>query len=150
MKKLTNEYHRHGISFLFPAGWELSEESQEDAQTVTVSDQGPFWSVTILKRRPRAEHVMSEAIEAFQSVYDEIDEYTDSAVLLGEPALARNLEFVSMELINCVYLRALEVGGRTLFVMAQVTDHERNDYDAIFAAISASLKVDDDSVILIE
>lgn len=147
---LTNEYHQQGISFRFPAGWELAEESQDDSLTITVSDQGPFWSVTILRRRPRAEHVISEAIEAFESVYDDVDEYNAAADLLGEPALARNLEFIALELINCVFLRAIEIGGRTLFVMAQVTDHERQDYDSIFAAISESLRLDDDSTILIE
>lgn len=147
---LTNEYHQQGISFRFPTGWELTEESQDDSQTITVSDEGPFWSVTILRRRPRAEQVIAEAIEAFESVYDDVDAYNAAAELLGEPALARNLEFIAVELVNCVYLQALEVGGRTLFVMAQVTDHERETYDSVFAAISESLRLDDDSMILIE
>lgn len=142
-------YQGHGISFRYPEGWELSEEPRDDALTITVSDAGPFWSVTVLSRRPRSKHVLEQACKAFHEEYDEVDDYPATARLAGRDVPARNLEFVSLELINCVMLRACEVGGRTLFVMAQVTDHERADYEQIFEWISESLTCDDDGQIMI-
>jgi len=141
---LTSEYRNHGICFHYPRSWQQTEESSDDAITVTVADAGTFWSITILHRRPPAMQVMSEALAAFQDEYEDIDEYEAQAVLNGEDALARNLEFVAMELINCVFLRVIEVGAQTLFVMAQVTDHERKDYEPQFEAITASIRVDED------
>jgi hypothetical protein len=88
--------------------------------------------------------VLEEATSAFRDEYDELDEYPATASLGGQPAAARNLEFVSLELINCVQLRAQEAGGRTLFVLAQVTDHQRDEYEPTFQAISDSQRPDAD------
>ncbi|WP_437185098.1 hypothetical protein SH668x_002188 [Planctomicrobium sp. SH668] len=144
---LTREYRGHGLTFKYPNGWELTEEPGEDTFTVSVTDMGTFWSATVLQGRPLASKVLSEAVEAFDSEYDDVDEYPAESILSGMKASAVNLEFVSLELINCVYLRAVEIGSRTLFVMAQVTDHEREEYEPLFEEMSASLELgDDDSV----
>jgi hypothetical protein len=147
--ELDRDYSGHGISFRYPAAWELSEERREDAATISVSDDGPFWSVTILQRRPRTEDVLNEAVRAFRDEYEELDEYPQNGTIGGEPAEGCNLEFVSLELINCVSLRAQVAGGRTLFVMAQVTDHERQAYEEVFQAISNTLQAAPDEEILI-
>lgn len=139
--RLTEEFRGQGISFRYPHGWEISQESREDAFTVSVSDAGPFWSVTILYLSPPAERVLEEATAAFRKEYDNVDEYPAQGLLNGTQTDARNLEFVALELINCVFMQAVEAGEQTLFVMAQVTDHERSEYESIFEAISDSLHV---------
>jgi hypothetical protein len=140
-------YQAHGISFSYPGHWDLSEESRDEALTASVGDSGAFWTLTVLRRRPRAEKVLDEAVQAFREEYEELDEYPVGATIGGESALGRNLEFVALELVNCVFLRALEIGGKTLFVMAQVTDHEREDFEPIFNAITNSVGVDSDDKI---
>ncbi|HWL11104.1 MAG TPA: hypothetical protein VNQ76_22030 [Planctomicrobium sp.] len=147
---LDQLYQQHDVAFRYPGHWELGEESRDDAVTISVSESGAFWSLTILRRRPRAERVIDEAVKAFQEEYDDVDEYPVGATLGGESAIGKNLEFVALELINCVMMRAVDVGGRTLFVMAQVTDHERDQFEPIFDAISDSLQFAPDSEILIE
>jgi len=147
---LDEVYRGNDISFRYPGHWERGEESRDDAVTISVGDLGAFWSVTVLRRRPKAERVLEEAIQAFEDEYDEVDQYPVGATLGGESGLGKNLEFVALELINCVMLRAVEVGGRTYFVMAQVTDHERDQFEPIFEAISASLEFAPDSEILIQ
>ncbi len=142
-------YKKHDISFQYPGHWELSEESRDDAVTVSVGDSGAYWSVTVLRRRPRAARVLEEAVTAFRDEYQDIDEYPVGATLGGEVAVAKNLEFVALELINCVMLRAVELGGRTIFVMAQVTDHERDQFEPMFDTISASLEFSPDADISI-
>ncbi|SFH87515.1 hypothetical protein [Planctomicrobium piriforme] len=146
---LDRVYQGQGVSFRYPANWELAEEPREDALTLSVSEGAAFWSITILRRRPRAERVVKEAIQAFREEYDDLDEYPAAATLVGETAVGRNLEFVALELINCVFMRALETGGRTLFVLAQVTDHERDEYEPVFDAISESLTIAPDDEILL-
>jgi hypothetical protein len=148
--QLDRTYHGHGILFRFPEGWELIEEEREEALMISVSDAGPFWSVTILRHRPRAERVLKEACQAFRDEYEDVDEYDIQGTVGGQPVPARDLEFVSLELINFVSMRAVEAGGKTLFVMAQVTDHEREAYEPVFQAINDSLKCDDDERTLSE
>jgi len=144
---LKATYHQHGITFCYPEGWELVEETQDDVITITATDAGPFWSLSLLQRRPRATQVLAEAIAAFRDEYDDVDDYPAQTLLNGEPAESRNLEFVSLELINCVFLSAVEAGGRTLFVMTQVTDHERADYEQQFEEITASVQIDPDDTL---
>jgi len=149
MSQLSS-YAGHGIQFHYPAGWELSEESRDEAMTITVSDDAAFWSVTVMRRRPRAERVLEEATQAFREEYEEIDEYPADGLLARREAVGRNLEFVALELINCVFMRAVEVGGRTLFTLAQVTDHERQRYEPVFEAINDSLTPAADEEVLID
>ena len=147
---LEQQYQGHGIIFRYPSGWELTEEARDDAHTVTVSEIGAFWCVTVLKRRPRAADVLEQACEAFRQEYDEIDIYPGRQVTLaGKEVDAQDLEFVALELVNCVSLRAFEHGGRTIFVMSQMTDHERDTYADVFQEISESLQCDSDENILI-
>lgn len=143
-------YQAHGVTFGYPGHWELSEESRDDAMTVSVGDGGAFWSITVLRRRPRAERVLEEAVQAFWDEYENIDEYPVEAMLAGESAIGRNIEFVAFELVNCVFMKALEIGGRTFFVMAQVTDHEREQFEPIFDSITASMHPEGDDQILLQ
>ncbi|WP_437194325.1 hypothetical protein [Planctomicrobium sp. SH527] len=143
-------YQAHGVTFGYPGHWELTEEPRDDAITVSVGDSGAFWSITVLRSRPRAERVLEEAIQAFKDEYEDVDEYPVEAAMAGESAIGRNIEFVALELVNCVFMRTLEIGGRTFFVMAQVTDHEREQFEPIFDAITASVQPEADDQVLLQ
>ncbi len=146
---LGETYRGHGISFQYPGHWELTEEQGDETVTISVGDAGAFWSLTILNRRPHAEHVIEEAVKAFEDEYEEVDSYPLHARLAGESAQGKNLEFMAMELVNCVSLLSVEIGGRTLLVMSQVTDHEQDQFNPFFDAITASVTVAPDSEIII-
>ncbi|WP_437201731.1 hypothetical protein [Planctomicrobium sp. SH664] len=147
--EIQQRYQRNGVEFEYPEPWELTEEPRDGALTITVGDGGAFWSVTVLKQRPEVEAVLDQACAAFREEYDELDEYPAPCNIGGETVAGRQLEFVSQDLINLVQMAAVEAGGVTLFVMSQVTDHERDQFELLFQRISRSLHPAPDENILI-
>lgn len=141
---LDQEYSGHGIRFRYPGTWELTEE--EDGRDVTISVSSPetsFWSVSLLDARPDPKRVIREALETFRSEYTELDEYEAKAQIQGKECEARDLQFVQYELINSAFLRALEIGSKTVLLLSQGTDHELEDTKPVLDAICASFQWDE-------
>ncbi len=120
-------YLTHGISFRYPEDWELSVQPQEQAQEIEIivdSPQTSFWGLTLFFNGPQAEEVIKTALRTFQEEYDEIDIYPSTAKLCGRRTIARDLQFVCMDLINSTFLRAFETDRFTALVLFQATDNE--------------------------
>ncbi|MEW4488634.1 hypothetical protein AB1L42_11160 [Thalassoglobus sp. JC818] len=143
-------YRKHGIVFQYPQGWETMEQQTPDNDlTITVSDGAAFWSITLLWERPDVEHVLNEARSALEEEYGEVETTPVTTTLGDREAEGLDLNFVCLELINSVILRAVRTGRFTAFIMAQLTDHEREFYRPTFDEITASLDLDDDGDVII-
>ncbi len=146
----TNQVFRDlGISFQYPADWELQVEPREDGHTVTVNDGVAFWSMTMLTYRPPVEEVIEQAISAFEEEYEEMDVYKSEVEIARRKAQACKLEFVALELINTAFIRIFRTGRFTAFVLYQHTDHEQQKYEPLFTLINSTLDCDQDGDILI-
>ena len=118
-------YEQHGISFRYPADWELDEQSHEDGITITVSSsESVFWSITLFPTRPTPDHVLQTALAAYREEYSEIDESAVETELCDAPTWGWNLEFVCLDLINVVVLRSFRTGRFTALVLFQGMDRE--------------------------
>lgn len=138
-------YENHGIRFAVPSGWDVSEQSGEEGDlTITVDDGAAFWMLTLMRDRPPVERVLDEAQAAFRDEYDDVDANTFPVKIAGRDAVAVDMHFVCLELINLVAMRCVRTGRFTAFVMSQVTDHERDYYLPIFSALTESLDLDRD------
>ena len=138
-------YSGHGIRFRYPAHWDLTEDRTEDQIAVSIESPGTsFWTLTLFLRNPSPEHVLRTAVAAFQDEYDEMDTYEAEASLCHRRAIGRNLEFVSLELINSAFLRAFRTGRYTILVMYQGTDHELEETRDALEEITASLQCDEE------
>lgn len=143
---MFEDYQSHGVRFRYPALWEVGDEQRDDEVTITVtSPETSFWSVTILPRRPAPEEVIESAIGALRDEYDEIDIYPSEVELCHRTSVARDLEFVCLELLNSAYLRAFRTSRFTALVYYQGTDQELEQMRDSLEAISASLQCDEDS-----
>ncbi|TWT55545.1 hypothetical protein KOR42_26720 [Thalassoglobus neptunius] len=143
-------YRKHGIVFQYPQGLETMEQQTPDNDlTITVSDGAAFWSITLLWERPDIEHVLNEARSALEEEYGEVESIPVTTNLGDREADGLDLNFVCLELINSVILRAVRTGRFTAFIMAQLTDHEREFYRPMFDEITASLDLDDDGDVII-
>lgn len=143
-------YRNHGIHLTIPEGWEVEEQSNhENDLTITVSDGAAFWTLTLMWERPQVERVLLEAKQAFQEEYQELDAEEVHEKISRRDSQGVDMQFVCMELINHVSLRAFRTGRFTAFMMWQMTDHERRYYDPLFKELIDSLDVDQDGEILI-
>ena len=133
-------YHQHGFEFRYPGFWDLSERNGPDEVTVTVASPGTsFWSLSLFHERPRPEDLMESAVSAFREEYPALDVYPVDARLCGRPAVARDVEFLCLDLVNGASLRAFQIDGVTAFVLSQGTDEELESTRPILEAISDSL-----------
>jgi len=139
--ELFEKYDDHGVQFSYPGHWELSEQESENEVSVSVtSAETSFWALTLFFDGPDPEYVIKSALETFRDEYDEFDVYETKSKLSGHECVSRDLEFVCLELINSVFLRAFRADKFTAFVMYQGTDQELEQTRTIMDAICASLK----------
>jgi len=138
-------YHAHGVQFRFPSSWELSEQSRGNEAAITVeSPETSFWSLWLFFDCPTPQRVLETAVSALEQDYDEIDVYPVEARMCRRESLARDVEFVCLELINSAFLRAFQTDDFTALVFYQGTDHELERTRPILEGICKSLQWDGD------
>ncbi len=142
------EFQQHGIRFSYPEDWEIVDEHNGQAHTVTVSSpETSFWCVSVFDQLEPANSVLLAAIEAYQEEYDDVDAYpvdveeTEAALL--SQAIAWDVEFVCLELVNTVRLRAIEADSKTILVLYQGTDHELESTLPLLERMTESLTLTD-------
>jgi hypothetical protein len=133
-------YEGHGVRFGYPAYWELTEQEDEEAISITVaSPETSFWSISLFQDGPPPQRVLDSAVEAFREEYAEVDVYASAARTGQRPGVARDLDFVCFELINSAFLRAFQTERFTVLVLYQGFDGELEMTRPLLEAISASL-----------
>src|SRR5580704_9701761 len=133
-------YEGHGIRFRYPAYWELTEQEDEEATSITVaSPETSFWSISLFKDGPPPQQVLESAMEAFREEYTEVDVYASTARTGDRAGVARDVDFVCFELINSAFLRAFQTERFTVLVLYQGFDAELEMTLPLLEAISASL-----------
>jgi len=126
-------FEKHGIYFEYPDDWTLTEESGDTETTLTVEGPGTtFWSVTIVSGRPDSERLMESALVPFREMYPEHDVYESREKICLLPTVARDLDFVCLELISRACLRTCEASDFSLLVLYQTSEL---DDDAIKTAL---------------
>lgn len=143
---MTQEtYHSYGVRFRYPSQWELTEHRQDDELSITVaSPETSFWSLTLLPDGPSPDEIMASAVVAFEDEYEEIDIYKCEASICDRRSVARDVEFVCLELVNSAFLRAVRLGERSALVLYQGTDHELEETRETLEEISSSLHFEED------
>jgi hypothetical protein len=133
-------YHAHGVRFRYPDDWELSEQREGEQISITVSSpQTAFWTVSLFPGRPEPEDIVAAALDAFHEEYDELDDYPSKVRVCKRPTVARDVDFVCLELLNSAGIRAFRAPAFTVLVLFQLTDAERQETAPILERITKSL-----------
>jgi hypothetical protein len=136
-------YARHGVRFRYPADWEISEQEDGSQFSITVSSpHTSFWTVTLLADSPSPKEIVAAVLDAFHEEYDELDEYPARQRLCGQPTVARDIDFVCLELLNVARVRAFRAPDFTVLVMYQGTEGEFDETGPILEQITGSLSLD--------
>lgn len=138
-------YDQRGLSFDYPSSWELIEESTGDQRTITLQTAGAsFWTLTVFEDRPDPEQIVVSVLQAFRDDYEDIDVYEVLAAVQGQPAAAVDLDFVYLDLVNSVAIRAFETESASVLVMYQGIDREVEELRDRFNAVTESLAFEAD------
>lgn len=134
------EYHGHSVSFRYPSGWELLEESHGEERTITLQTAGAsFWTVTVFADRPEPERILESVLAAYREDYEDLDIYQSPETPGLLPAASADLDFVYLDLVNSVSIRALQAEDVSVVVIYQGTDHELEFLREKFEAVTESL-----------
>ena len=140
-------YDSNGVQFRFPQHWELHEERFDDQLTITVSiSETSFWTLSLFSSALQENELMETALDAFREEYEELDIYPVVETICHRESIARDLEFVCLELINSAFLRAFRTNNFTALILYQGTDQELEMTREPLEKISFSLQCEGDEL----
>jgi hypothetical protein len=133
-------YQAHGVRFRYPPEWDVTEQQEGDQISITVSSPATaFWTVSLFPGCPEPEDIVAAALDAFHEEYDELDEYPSKVRVCKCRTVARDIDFVCLELLNSAGIRAFRARQFTVLVLFQLTEAERAEITPIFESMTRSL-----------
>ncbi|MGQ0634832.1 MAG: hypothetical protein ACT4QC_09495 [Planctomycetaceae bacterium] len=139
-------YTAHGVQFRYPGEWQVSEQRDDGQVSITVSSpHTSFWTLTLLEGRPDPHDIVEAVVAAFRDEYEELDVYESRARVGQRKTVARDIDFVCLELLNTAKVRAFRTPGFTAMVLYQATDQELEQAGPVFEQITLSLACGDES-----
>ena len=138
---MDETYTSHGVTFQYPSDWELSETDEGGQITVSVSSpRTAFWTMSLFLDCPEPDDVVEAVLDAFREEYAEMDDYASRSRLCEGPTVARDIDFVCLELLNSARVRACRAGAFTVMVLYQWTEAEKDEILPILEKITGSVK----------
>ncbi len=138
---MDEQYAAHGVTFSYPADWELTEQDRDIEITITVaSPHTSFWTLTLFLDRPDPESVVETVLDAFREEYPDLDIYRSKARLCDCKTVSRDIEFFCLELVNSAWVRAFITDSFTALVLYQATDQELEWSRSLLEGMTKSLQ----------
>ncbi len=139
----TEPFTGHGVHFRFPRDWTVEEEPSPEQTTVTVQSPGTaFWTLSLFEDRPDPESIVASVMAAYEEMYKELDVYESDVQIFGEPAVARDIDFVCLDLVSSASLVAFQTMNHTVLVLFQGEDRELEVTRPLLEAMTRSLLCD--------
>ena len=136
-------YSGHGVRFQYPGHWELGEESNPEQVTITVQSPGTtFWTLSLFADQPDPDQIEASVMAAYEEMYEEMDVYESDVLVLGAPAIAREIDFVCLDLVSTAALIIFQTMNHTVLVMFQGEDRELETTRPLLESMTRSLLCD--------
>lgn len=136
-------YRGHGVQFEYPEHWAIQEESGADQTTISVQSPGTtYWTLSLFEDRPDAEQVAESVIAAYEEMYEELDIYEPDVQVLGVPAIARELDFVCLDLVSTASLIVFQSLKYTILITFQGEDRDLDKTRPVVELMTRSLLCD--------
>lgn len=143
---MSGVYQKGGLRFAYPENWTIEEEDDSEAtQAVTASSrETAFWSVMMYEGLRDLEPLVDCVAETLAAEYpqlerDPVEVCADTRYPDPPGSAGCDLSFSYLDLMNSALLRAFHHEGRTFLVLAQAEDHELEQVEPIFRAMTMSL-----------
>jgi hypothetical protein len=133
-------YQFHGVKFRYPSDWEITEQQMDEQLSITVSSPlTAFWTLSLFPDCPEPDDVVETVLAAFQEEYSEMDDYPSKDRVGKRPTIARDIDFVCLDVLNLARVRAFRTAGFTALVLFQLTEAEQDETGPILEMITRSL-----------
>jgi hypothetical protein len=137
-------FQEDGVTFSYPASWQLDREETENGWTALVqSPQTAFVVVSYDPNLPTPAEMADTALEALREEYPDLESEPKVESMAGQAAVGHDIRFFSLDLTNTCWVRSFYADAGTVLVMCQCTDIELEQNEPLLRAIGASLRVED-------
>lgn len=127
-----------GFNFLYPDGWKIESEDENDSFTVE-SPTGAFLSVSRFEVVEGDEEPIDKAKRAMEEEYDEIEQEYVTKNFSGVELIGLTQRFVYLDLIITSSLLTFESDGSTYLLQVQAEDRDSDTLGPVFDAIMTSM-----------
>ena len=83
-------------------------------------------------------------LSVFEADYPEIDTYNVEDEIASYPAVGHDLNFFCLDFTNTAYVRAFNSPTRSFVLVAQCTDSELEEFEAVYRGVLQSLRIEDE------
>jgi hypothetical protein len=133
----------HSVTFRYPKEWEMTEERTDDQLSITISSpRTAFWTLSLFPECPAPKDIVDAVLDVFHEEYTELDDYPSKVRVGRRPTVARDIDFVCLDVLNLAGVRAFRAREFTVMVLFQLTEAERDEAGPILDKITRSLTLE--------
>ncbi len=138
---MTATYENHGITFLYPENWKLTQEQcTERPYEVSVQSPGSgFWSVHVYEESSDPGELVAEALRSMRQEYENIDSEPVVTMIGHLDAAGYELNFYCLDFLVTARIIGFRNAGCTYLVLYQAESSEFEDLGRVFEALTISL-----------
>ena len=138
------QFHHAGVSLAYPEDWTFEPEDHDDGWGLSLYSPGSaFLTVRCHRSTPTVEELAEAALAVMRGEYPDLEAEPRVESLGGQMALGHDMQFISVDLTNTAWTRALYSDAGTLLFLCQTTDRDPGHYEPVLRAILLSLRIDE-------
>jgi hypothetical protein len=138
------KFERDGIAFQYPENWALEEAEHDAGWAVTVQSRDTaFLTLSYHADQDDLAVLADSVLTAFREEYKSVERDRALETIAGVPAVGYDLRFISMDLTNTAWVRALACEDGCLLILCEINDLELDSNGPVLKAIVKSLTIDD-------
>jgi hypothetical protein len=137
----TSTYDKHGLRFLYPQSWEISEDDAQGWPHVLTlqSPESGFWSVHVYSPEEDPVPLVNQVEHAMRQEYDSLEVERASQPFGEHTAVGCNMHFYCLDLLVTSWARALRTREATYLLLWQAESREFEVLLPVFEAMTLSL-----------
>jgi hypothetical protein len=140
-RDMVGTYNSHGVKFLFPDNWALSEE-RPDARNHCITLQSPgsgFWMLQLLQTTQSPAQLAAEALRSVKQEYEDLEFSPATEEIDGTETVGYDLQFYCLDFVVSARVRSFAIQDKIGVLLVQAEDGEFEQMSLVFLAITTSL-----------
>lgn len=136
-----------GVQFIAPPGWTREIEHSEDGVLCSMQSTGvTFAIVGVYPKGSDPDDLVEEALDSLRQEHPslEVDDWDESDP--NDPVQTLEAVFMSLDMVSYCWIRAWDVGERTVLTMVQSIEPEAERGRLVFRALCQSMQSTGESV----
>lgn len=134
------KFEKPGLAFQYPDNWMLDEDEVSGDKAVTVyTPGGGFWSVSVHHGPADPVDLADSALKAMKEEYKDLEIEEINETIVGRKIIGYDLNFFLLDFTNTAQIRTLRCNKSTYTILCQAEDHEFEQIQRVFQAMTVSL-----------